>query len=291
MSVAMGLAACGGGGSSDGGNAATLDEQVGLEGDAIAERQARAENLIRDCMKAQGFDYVPVDPAAQQAALVGSRKLSEDEFHQQYGYGMTTLYEQRLQQAIAGPNARIRAALGPVDQVAYDRSLYGDDPTATFAVALDTGDFTRLGGCLRQATTKVFGGASQLQTLTSKLDALDESILADSRVVDAIKDWSACMNKAGYDFTSQEDVDTTLQSRLEAIIGPSDATTATPSATVPEADREALQALQQEEVVMVKDDIACEEKYVATVEEKVRAEYEREFQSRNAALLKQVSVR
>ena len=242
-------------------------------------------------MNSQGFDYVPVDPVAQQAALVGSRQLSEDEFNQQYGYGITTLYEQRLRQAVAGPNAKIRDALGPVDQAAYDRALYGDDPTATFAVALDTGDFTRLGGCLEEATSEVFGGAGRLQTLTSKLDDLDERILADARVVDAIKDWSTCMRRAGYELSSQEDVDTTLQSKLEAIVGPTDDPGTIASGSLPDADRAALQALQREEVDMVKTDIACEEKFVTSVEEKVRAEYEREFQSSNAALLKQVSVR
>lgn len=291
VGLVIALGACGGGSGGDRQSSATLDEQVGLEGDAILQRQARAEALIRDCMKAQGFDYVPVDPVAQRAALVGSRSMSEEEFNQQFGYGITTLYEQRLQQASTGPNERIRAALGPADQVAYDRALYGDDPTATFAVALDTGDFTRLGGCLKQATERVFGGASLLETITSKLDDLDERILADARMVDAVKGWSRCMQQAGYDFSAQDDVDETLKSELEAIVGPPDATTATPGGTLPESERAALQSLQREEVVMVRNDIECEKKHITAVEEKVRAEYERDFQSRNAALLKQVPAR
>ena len=39
--LAIGLAACGGSGGEAAGPAAPIDEQVGLEGDAIAERQAR----------------------------------------------------------------------------------------------------------------------------------------------------------------------------------------------------------------------------------------------------------
>ena len=241
------LVACGGGDGNDT-NAKTLDEQVGLEGDAILERQARAENIVHDCMKSEGFDYVPVDPAAQQAALVGSRNLSEEEFNQQFGYGITTLYEQRLEQATTGPNARIRAALGPADQAAYDHTLYGDDPTATFAVALDTGDFSRLGGCLKTATERAFGGAKLLETLTSKLDDLDERILADSRMVDAVKRWSECMRRFGYDFAAQDDVDDTLKQRLEEIVGPPDQTDRAP---LTESERADLHALQRDEVTMV----------------------------------------
>ena len=282
------LAACGGGGGGGEGNLPTLDEQVGLQGDAIQERQARAENLIRDCMKDQGFDYVPVDPAAQQAALVGTRGLSEDEFHAQYGYGIATLYEQRRQQAAAGPNQAIRSSLSTPEKAAYDRALYGDDPTATFAVALDTGDFGRLGGCLKQATEKVFGGPDLIQSLTAKLDDLDARILADARMVDAVGSWSACMRRVGYDFGAQDEVDTMLRNKLEQIVGPLDAAnTATPGTGV-DYDREALKALQRDEVAMVKADIACEKKNITAVEEKVRPEYERKFREQNAALLKQV---
>jgi len=286
LAVAIGVAACGGGGGAA--STKTLDEQVGLEGDAIQERQARAENLVHDCMKSQGFDYVPVDPVAQQAALVGARNLSEAEFNQQFGYGITTLYEQRVQQATSGPNARIRAALGPADQAAYDRALYGDDPTATFAVALDTGDFSRLGGCLKQATERVFGGAHLLETLTSKLDDLDERILADSRMVDAVARWSACMRRFGYDLQAQDDVDDDLKRRLEEIVGPPDQTDRAP---LSDSERAALRSLQRDEVVMVRHDIACEEQNITSVEEKVRAEYERDFQSHNVGLLRQVPSR
>jgi hypothetical protein len=288
VATVIGLSGCGGSsGGDDAASGATVDEQVGLEGDAILERQARAETLIRDCMKTQGFDYVPVDPVAQQAALTGSRNLTEEEFNRQFGYGITTLYEQRLEQATTGPNARIRAALGPVDQAAYDRALYGDDPTATFAVALDTGDFGRLGGCLKQATERVFGGTKLLESLTSRLDDLDERILADARMVDAVKDWSNCMRTAGYEVSAQDEVDEMLQSRLEEIVGP----LGDSDGPLSESQRAALRTLQREEVAMVQQDINCEEQHITAVEERVRAGYEQEFQSRNAALLRQVPAR
>jgi hypothetical protein len=271
--------ACGGGDDNQA-KLPPVEEQVGLDGDAVLERQARAENLIRDCMKAQGFDYVPIDPVQQQAQLVGSTGLSQTDFEKQYGYGITTLYEER-QQAALGPNEAIRNSLDTAGQAAYDRALYGDDPTATFAVALDTGDFTRLGGCLKKATASVFGGADVLQTLQTKLDELDDRILADPRMVKAIAAWSTCMHRRGFDLEEPEQVDTTLKTQLDAIVGPS---------TQPKADydHDALAALQREEVHMVHADVACEEQHIEPVEVGVRAEYEAEFRTRNADLLNKV---
>jgi hypothetical protein len=278
--VAAALGACGGGG---GGTTpdVNVEEQAGLTGDAVIERQAHAENLVRDCMKGQGFDYVPVDPAAQRTALVGTGGLTNAEFEKQYGYGLTTLYEQRQNQLGAGPNVAVRNALSAPERTTYDRALYGDDPTQTFEVALDTGDFTKLGGCVKQAAEKVFGGAEMVRNLTAKLDELDQRIVADPRMVDAIRKWSACMRIAGYDLADPDAVDTTLQQKLDDIVGPS-------GNRVPDYDKAALSALQREEVAMVAADTACESKHISDVEDKVRVEYEREFRQQNADLLKQV---
>jgi hypothetical protein len=281
-SVAL-LAACSGGGSSAD-VTGTVEEQIGFDGDAVAQRTAEAENLIHDCMQRQGFEYVPVDPAAQQEALTGVKGLTKDEFEQQFGYGITTLYEQRLQNAELGPNRAIRESLPASDRAAYDQTLYGDDPTATLAVALDTGDFTRLGGCVREAADDAFGGAQVLGDLTAKLDQLDERIVADPRMVDAIAQWSRCMRDAGYPLGDPDEVDVVLQTELEAIVGP-------PESPDPDYDRTALRALQHEEVAMVTQDLACEDQHIATVEEEVRVEYERAFRERNAGLIERVAAR
>jgi hypothetical protein len=272
------VAACRGGGS--GGKAQPVEEQLGLGPDGILQRQATAENFIRDCMKGQGFDYVPVDPNAQRTALVGQSGLSEEDYLKQFGYGITTLYEQRQRVAL-GPNEAIRNALRATDKVAYDRALHGDDPTATFAEALDTGDYSRLGGCVRTATEQVFGGLATFQTIQDKLNELDARIIADTRVVAAVAKWSECMRAAGYDLAQQDQLDSVLQRELEAIVGP-------PDNRKPDYDHAALTALQRKEISMVTADLSCEKKHIAAVEEKVRAEYERTFREQNADLLTKV---
>ena len=277
-----GLAGCGGDKADAAKEDESLEEQIGLDDDGIRLKQTSAENLIRDCMKAQGFDYVPVDPAAQQAALTGTPGMSKDDFEKQYGYGITTLYEQRHQLAVAGPNKALRDSLGEADRKAYDEALYGDDPTATFVDALDTGDYSRLGGCLKSSTEQVFGGADVLSSLSDKLDELDQKMRADSRMVKAVQAWSTCMREAGFDgLEEQEEVDDVLAKKLEDIIDSESATAGGEA----EYDKAALAALQKEEVAMVAADIKCEEEHVADIEEKVAEEYEESFREQNTALL------
>ena len=279
---------CSRGTNPDTNSGVTVEDALGFTTEGMLARQARAENLIRDCMKAQGFDYVPIDPEAQRNELLGVRGMTEEDFERQYGYGITTLYEQRQeQQKKLGPNEAIRAGLSETDRPVYDRALFGDDPEATLTQAMDTGDFTRLGGCTKQASDEIFGGAEVVQELTRKLDELDEEVLVDQRMVKAIKNWSQCMKKAGYDLEDPEQVDVVLKKKLDAIVGPSERATASGSEPPP-YDRQALAALQREEVAMVRADVSCEERHIVPVEEKVRAEYEREFREKNAPLLSKV---
>jgi hypothetical protein len=215
--------------------------------------------------------------------------MNQEEFEKQFGYGITTLYEQRLQQVGAGPNREIRDSFNEAERTAYDRALYGDDPTATFASALDSGDFTRLGGCVKQATDEIFGGTPVLQTLQTKTDELDDKIFSDARMVKAIAKWSQCMREAGYDGLSEPDeADSVLEGRLEAIVGPPEERAPAAPGEEPPYEPEALEALQQEEVAMVAADIVCEKKHLEEVEGKVSEEYHEEFRQENADLLARV---
>ena len=283
-----GLAGCGGGKADAAKDEKRLEQQIGIDDDGIRLKQTSAENLIRDCMKTEGFDYVPQDPAAQEAALLGGREMSKEDFEKQYGYGITTLYEQRHKLAVAGPNKGIRDSLSEADRKAYDQALYGDDPTATFVDAIDTGDYSRLGGCIKTATDKVFGGADVLESLSAKLDELDEKMRADSRMVQAVKDWSNCMRDKGFNgLAEQEDVDAVLKKKLEEIVGSPGDGSSTDGAEA-SYDKALLAALQTEEVAMVKADIECEEEHVEEVEEKVAVEYEQTFREQNSSLLSKV---
>jgi hypothetical protein len=284
-SVALALAACGGGDSSK--PKGDVEQQLGFDQSTIDERQSRAEGRIRDCMKAQGFEYVPVDPNAERATLFGTNRNRDLE--KQFGYFVTTLWGRGRPQA--DPNERIRAGLSAADQRAYDRALGGENPGATFLDAMDTGDFTKLGGCRRKAVAAVFGGIDLMGRIQGKLDQLDERIVQDQRMVKATERWASCMADAGYRFTDPDEIDVDLQKRLEEIVGPVQGKFATgppPGQQAQPYDRAAVTALQAEELATWRADTACEREHITPVEKVVRSQYEAEFRKQNSDLFSQV---
>jgi hypothetical protein len=281
-------AGCGGGGDKSSTSAqGNVEDQLGFSQTGIVERQSRVEGVVRDCMKAQGFDYIPVDPVAERAALTGKAHMSDDEFQKQFGYGISTLFGRGTEQS--DPNERVRLSLSSADRAAYDRTLYGDNAGVTFAEAADNGNFNDLGGCQKQATAAVFGGSAVLTSISKKLDALDERILEDQRMVKAIENWTACMTQEGYHYTDPEDIDTDIQKRFESIVG----TGVRPGATSAPSpgtsyDKAGLTQLQSDEVKLGNADLKCEIQEIRPVESKVRPQYESEFRQQNSQLLSQV---
>jgi hypothetical protein len=264
-----------------------IEEQLGFGRTGIVERQTRVEGLIRDCMKAQGFDYTPVDPLAQQQALTGKARLSDEEFIKQFGYGISTLFGRGSAQS--DPNDRIRKSLPPADRAAYDRALYGDYPGVTFAEAVDTGDFDEIGGCTKQATFEVFGGGAVLTQLVGKLDELDERIVQDQRMRRAAEKWSACVLAKGYRYEEEGEIEEDLTERFQAIVGSG----VKPGAIAPpdpnlRYDRAALAKLQSEEVRISVADLECENREVDPVERIVRPQYEAAFRRDNRRLIARV---
>ncbi len=296
LTATLGLAACGGGdkesdsGSKGSAPSGSVEDQLGFDLASIMTRQTKVEAQIRDCMKAEGFDYVPVDPQAQRAAATGSARLSDEDFLQQFGYGISTLWGRGG--ASADPNARIRKSLSPPDQRAYDQVLTGGNPGATFFAAVDSGRFENLGGCTKKATEAVFGGSSVLTQIVTKLDELDEKILEDQRMVRAVEQWTECMAEAGFRYEDPEEIDVDLIKRMENIVGPLPggyfATGPAAGTRAQPYSRAKLAQLQQEEVEVARKDFACEKEHIAPVEAKVRPQYEAAFRSQNQSLIGQV---
>src|SRR3954453_9157806 len=216
--AAFGLSACGSDKAPAEKEPVDVEDQLGFDQAGILARQSRVEAVIRNCMRAQGFEYTPIDPYAQRAKILGSARITDNEFLRQFGYGISTLWGRGRN--VANPNDRYRLSLAKSDRRAYDAALWGDNVGTTFQEAVDSGDFTKLGGCTRKATAKVFGGAQVLTELQGKLDELEERVLQDQRMVRAIAAWSKCMSKAGFSYEEPESIDTDLFKRMERIVGP-----------------------------------------------------------------------
>jgi hypothetical protein len=265
-----------------------LEDTLGFSREGTLELQSRVENQISDCMKRQGFDYVPVDPFAQQQALTGKARLSDEDFTKEFGYGISTFFGRGTQQA--DPNERIRKGLGTADRAAYDRALGGDNPGVTFTEAVDSGDFTELGGCTKEASDQVFGGAATLTSLVGKLDELDERIIQDQRMVSAIENWAACMRDKGYQYEEPDQIDEELTRRFRTVAGSGirPGATSAPADAGTTVDQAALKTLQGDEVKVANADLGCEKKEIVPVEREVRPQYEKTFRQQNQKLLDRV---
>lgn len=237
--------------------------EFGLPTAEIERRQIKVESLIQQCMKKQGFDYLPVDPAILRTAMESNSRpsgMTDQAFRQQFGYGITTLYDAQLKQAQASqgePNRKIRAALGAADRAAYDRALYGENPSATFAAALDSEDLGALGGCTKEAVDPIFPAAELRRLLTTGQDAVGQRALNDPRVVAATRSWSDCMRQAGFTYAKPEDIKSDFQGRLAAVVGAGARVAPVGAAAAPAYDAAQLTSLQADEIRVAVADATC----------------------------------
>ena len=302
--AALALAACGGDEPSGDGNrgergspaakapVAELEDQLGFSSAGIMEQQIRVESLIQRCMQQNGFEYVPVDPFAQQTTVSKAARLSDEEFVAQFGYGISTLWGTGSSRDV-DPNARIRAGLSAADRSAYDRVLWGDHPGVTFVDAVDSGDLSRLGGCTARAARAAFGDGRVIARIVARFDALDERIGADRRMVRAEQRFAECLAAAGYRFESGEEIEEHFLRQMEGIVGPVPGPLATgpPAGEPPRPyDRAALRALQRDEIAAARAELACEQREITPVEAVVRPEYEERFRRQNEALIRSVEA-
>ena len=301
-------ASCGKNSNSTATEAANVEAPLGLDDAGFALKQTRVEELVKACMKKAGFDYVPVDPNATKAAITGTSGLTDSEYLRQFGYGISTVFERVMEASQSGtstdPNIKYRSTLGPAGQAAFDKALAGgSELTVSGAVnAAKGGDLGKLGGCIADGTTAVFGDANVISAL-AKINELDSRAEADERLVKARLEWSKCMKEKGLDYPDPNSVDGIITDKLAAIVGPEaakilgdggtfspqvfDATAgiAAGGAALPTYDKVALAKLQTEEVATAQADLDCEEKHVVAIEDKVKAEYVKKFAQENAVLL------
>lgn len=90
-----------------------------------------------------------------------------------------------------------------------------------------------------------------------------------------------------FDLADPQDVDATLTSKLEDVVGPPQRGKGL-GFEAQSYDPAALADLQSEEVAMVAADVACEEQHITAVEEEVRAEYEAAYREQHASLMAKV---
>lgn len=248
-------------------------EEFGMTKKELVQNIETIESLIAACMNDAGFEYVAADYRTTRQAMLADKSLpglSEKQFFAQYGYGISTLYTgldpqlaDRTTPARIGlgqENLRIFNSLSSADQVAYNHTLFGEHTDATFAVTLESEDFSRTGGCTRAAIEQVF---TPEQLTVSYYNPLDALVDQDPRMIAALEDWRNCMHKAGFDYNTPEDTEPAIKERLEAI------TNGAAVETLPADAQAALVELEGEERAVAVADYNCALEYVEPVALKV----------------------
>ena len=106
-------------------------EEFGMSQRELVQAIEKTEELIARCMAEQGFQYVAADVNTVRAGMAADKSLpglSEEEFVNRYGFGVTTFYTGLPPQLSAGynparvglgeRNVEIFRKLSPADQVA-----------------------------------------------------------------------------------------------------------------------------------------------------------------------------
>lgn len=273
------LIACrGGSGNTEAGSQDGLpgSEEFGLSPAELVTTIEEVEALIAECMSEAGFEYIAVDYNTVRQGMLADKSLpglNEREFIEQYGYGISTLYTGHAPQldpdgtpakiGLGSRNVDIFLNLSPPDQVAYNRTLLGENLDATFAVGIETEDFSRTGGCTREAIEQVFTPEQLAFSYTSPKDVLIEE---DPRMMDALAEFTTCLRDAGFDYNHEKEIEPDLKKRLDAI------TNRAPVESLSSEAQAALTTLQEEERALAAVAYRCEERILDPVEDQVERE-------------------
>lgn len=296
------------------------------------DQEVRIQESIRQCMAEQGFEYQPMLPP-ERGVVVDAGGESHEEWVEEHGFGVTTWFgneEEFEDEGVAweDPNQEMLDAMSEAERQAWYEALYGteEEQMADTTVTIDeeTGETiyysTGFGaGCQGQAYEAEYGKSQELwEELNPAMEEMWQRIEADPRVVEANENWAACMQEAGYEVTTRNEMYETVyqdfQARLEEITGgntyvdPFEGWTEeeinaffeeksqeeidaffeeAERAAMENVDMEAVRALQQEEIDMAVKDLECG-KQMEEVYQEVSAEYESDFIAEHRETLEQI---
>src|SRR3989304_7358753 len=168
-------------------------DEFGMTSKELYTAIENVETEISKCMSKAGFEYIAADSNTVRRGMTADKSLpgmSERQFIDQYGYGISTFYTGLSPQlsellipaqiGLGAQNVQIFKSLSPADQIAYSHTLFGEHSDATFAVALETEDFSRTGGCTRSAIEQFFTAEQISATYINPFDVLVDQ---DSRML------------------------------------------------------------------------------------------------------------
>lgn len=252
-------------------------EEFGMTKEQLYTAIENVEGEISKCMSEAGFEYFAADYNTVRRGMTSDKSLpgmSERQFISQYGFGISTLYTGHAPQlselrtpaqlGLGSQNVQIFQSLSPADQVAYSHTLFGEHPDATFAVALETEDLSRTGGCTRSAI-EIFFTPEQMNS--SYINPFDVLVDQDPRMVEANAKFAACLREAGFEYNHEKEVEPDLRKKLDTITG------GAPLESLSSDALAALTELQGYERALASATLDCERRYLDPVADGVELEY------------------
>lgn len=203
------------------------------------ENLIKLENLIADCMKAQGFNYVahPVKPDVASEHNLSGRDPSQVPFdalkayREKYGFGIygrdvfPTDPNVGNKKETPNPNTAIRDALDSAQQKAYDKALKGkySEGLTTAMVEQQRGKPVERdeSGCQQKAGLEVYPPQARLE---EKQDPAKEAAYAqalqnfytDPKLLEESEAYGACLKQQGFSVRSTKPG--TIESEVRNII-------------------------------------------------------------------------
>jgi hypothetical protein len=253
-------------------------EEFGMTPRQLIQAAEKVEELISQCMRKEGFSYIAVDYNTVRNGMQADKNMpgvGEEEFLRKFGFGVSTTYTGLPPQLATGyspakvglgeRNVEVYRKLSAADQVAYNRALFGENTGATFAVGLETENFSMTGGCTRAAIEKVFQADQIKSTYYNPKDAI---VRKDPRMKAALAKYAAEMNKDGFKYNHPDEVEPDIRERLAAL---TNGGTILIEKMTPE-QKAALKALQDYERGAALKNSQLEKKLIEPVEEKILEE-------------------
>jgi hypothetical protein len=259
----------------------TVEGYIGISGNGLSRIQRRFEEEVGACLKKEGFEYYPDGFSNAQSDAISQQSKNRGEFVKKYGYGLSTVIE-LPKPGVKSKQDQYLAKLSKADRRAYNIAFLGVDPEKTGAATPQPGLDDK--SCIGKAQKTIFGDLAALTSLGQKFDDLTKRVNSDTKVVRAMREWSACMKKGGYTFAKEAEATDAISARLAKIVqsnGPFG------GSELSKVDRPGLAKLQKDELAQSKVDWDCSTKHLG-VRNDVAKELNKAFIKDNKASLDKV---
>jgi len=180
------------------------------------------ELLVRDCMTAEGFRYVPVRVASVEERQGSGYVLDDVGWAREHGYGLE-LEDRVAEIQQSDPNHAYANALPEAEQLRWSTALDGDPSDGMVSAELPMGGTVQTpdNSCFAQAKGELHGDFSawfQAEKVATNLVGLyAEDIVTDGRFVAELANWSDCMSRRGYDYPDPPAIRDDLHRLLEGL--------------------------------------------------------------------------